>query len=140
MNAKLIGLLYLSTYILFVGVGSFLQKFVMRQLNAYHINFLMAIGMVVITIPALLLTQKNLAIPVKGLPLGLLSGFLMAAGSVAYVLSLSKLPVGMAAAISSSYLVIVAILSWIFLREAMPLLKIIGLSLTVIGVAILSMF
>jgi hypothetical protein len=36
-----------------VGVASFLQKFGMKQLNPYQINFLMAVGILVTAVPAL---------------------------------------------------------------------------------------
>ena len=52
--------------------------------------------------------------------------------------TLSKLPVGTAASISSAYLVVVVLLSWISLREPFGVLKIAGVVLTICGVAILS--
>jgi uncharacterized membrane protein (DUF485 family) len=39
------GLADLLGYIVMVGVASFLQKFSMKKLNPYQINFLMAVGM-----------------------------------------------------------------------------------------------
>ncbi|HSX40004.1 MAG TPA: GRP family sugar transporter [Candidatus Saccharimonadales bacterium] len=135
---KFAGFLYLAGYILFVGVASFLQKFAMGKLSPYQINFLMTVGMIVTAVPALYFVQKNLSIPTKSLPLGLLIGILMAVGSIAYVLSLSKLPVGTAASISTLYLVVVVVLSWFFLHEDFSLLKIIGVLLTLAGAAILS--
>ncbi len=131
-------MIYLAGYIIFVGVASFLMKFAMKSLNAYQINLLMAIGMLVITVPAMWLAQKNLKIPTEGLPIGILAGFLMAAGSLLFVFSLTKLPVGLASAISTAYIIVVVLLSWIFLKEPLDFIKIIGILLTVAGVAILS--
>lgn len=54
-------------------------------------------------------------------------GLLMALGSISYVLALSKLPVGTAAAISTSYVVLVVVLSRLFLGETLSWLKIGGL-------------
>src|SRR5579864_7133901 len=124
------GIVYLFSYIFLIGIASFLQKFIMRDMNAYQVNFLMMVGMIFTAIPALWFVQKSFSFPTKALPLGLVIGFMMAIGSISYVLALSKLPVGMAAAVSASYLVVVVLLSWIFLREPMSLLKIIGLILT----------
>lgn len=132
------GLAYLAGYIVMIGVASFLQKFSMKELNPYQVNFLMAVGMLVTAVPALWLKQGDLAVPVKALPLGAPVGLLMALGSISYVLALSKLEVGAAAAISTSYVVLVAILSWIFLNESLSWMKIIGILLTLIGVAMLS--
>ena len=139
MRLPLSGLAYMLGYIVLVGVASFLQKFSMKQLNPYQINFLMAIGMAVTALPALWLRQGSLSVPVKSLPLGAPIGLLMALGSISYVLALSKLPVGTAAAISTSYVVLVVLLSWIFLGENLSWMKIIGILLTGVGVAILSL-
>jgi drug/metabolite transporter (DMT)-like permease len=138
MKFPLSGALFLLGYILFVGVGSFLQKFGMKGLTPYQINFLMAIGMLVTTIPALLIKQGNLAIPLKPLPLGIVIGLLMALGSISYVLSLSRIAVGTAAAISTSYVVVVAVLSAIFLDEKFGWQKIAGIVLALVGVAMIS--
>ena len=138
MRLSLSGHAYLLGYIVMVGVASFLQKFSMKELNPYQVNFLMAVGMLVTAVPALWLKQGDLTVPVKALPLGAPIGLLMALGSISYVLALSKLDVGTAAAISTSYVVLVALLSWIFLHESLSWMKIIGILLTIIGVAMLS--
>ncbi|HKQ05648.1 MAG TPA: DMT family transporter [Blastocatellia bacterium] len=138
MRMSLSGFAYLLGYIIMVGVASFLQKFSMKELNPYQVNFLMAIGMLVTAVPALWIKQGNLNVPVKSLPLGAPVGLLMALGSISYVLALSKLPVGAAAAISTSYVVLVVLLSWIFLHESLGWMKIAGILLTIIGVAMLS--
>jgi uncharacterized membrane protein (DUF485 family) len=51
MQFSLSGLAFLLGYIVLVGVASFLQKFSMKELNPYQINFLMAIGMLVTATP-----------------------------------------------------------------------------------------
>lgn len=139
MKYSTIGFVFLGGYILLVGVGSFLQKFAMKDLNAYHINFLMALGMLVTALPALWIKQGSLKVPVDGLPLGAPIGLLMAVGSISYVLALEKMPVGVAAAIATSYVVLVVALSWIFLGEAMTWTKGIGIALTIAGVSLLSL-
>jgi drug/metabolite transporter (DMT)-like permease len=135
----LTGFAFLLGYIVMVGVASFLQKFGMKQLNPYQINFLMAVGMLVTAVPALWVTQGNLTIPTKALPLGAPIGLLMALGSISYVLALSKLPVGTAAAISTSYVLLVVLLSRLFLGEHLSWLKIAGILLTTVGVALISL-
>jgi hypothetical protein len=47
MTASISGFGFLAGYVVMVGVASFLEKFSMKQLNPYQINFLMAIGMAV---------------------------------------------------------------------------------------------
>ncbi len=132
------GYLYLVGYVLFVGVASFLMKFAMKTLSAYQINVLMALGMLIITLPAMYLAEKQIKFPTEGLPLGVFTGLLMAAGSLLFVFALTKMPVGLASAISTSYIVVVVLLSWIFLKEPLGVMKIVGIILTIAGVTILS--
>ena len=138
MKFQLPGFAFLLAYILMVGVASFLEKFSMKQINPYQVNFLMAIGMAVTAVPALWIKQGSLVVPTKALPLGAPIGLLMALGSICFVLSLAKLPVGMATAISTSYVVVVVLLSRYFLNETIGWVKIAGISLTIAGVALLS--
>src|SRR6267143_2380194 len=138
MKLPLSGFEFLLGYIVMVGVASFLEKFSMKQLNPYQVNFLMAIGMAMTAAPALWIKQGNLTVPIKALPLGAPIGLLMALGSISFVLALSKLPVGMATGISVSYVLLVLMLSWIFLDESMNWIKIAGTLLTISGVALLS--
>jgi drug/metabolite transporter (DMT)-like permease len=138
MQSSWSGWAYLAGYVVLVGSASFLQKFAMKDVSAFQINFLMAIGMVITAVPALWWQQGNLSIPLRGLPFGAPVGIMMALGSICYVLALSRMPVGLAAAISTSYVVLVVILSRLFLGEPIGWIKGIGLVLTVLGVALLS--
>ena len=132
------GWLFLWGYVVLIGVATFLMKYAMKDLSPYQINFLMAIGMLVTGIPALLLADKSLAIPAKGLPLGALLGLMMAVGSILYLLALNKLPAGLVAVIAISYVVIVIILSALILREGFDWAKVVGIALTLAGVSILT--
>ena len=138
MGSSAIGYLFLGGYIVLVGAATFLVKFTMDTLNPYQINFLMALGMVATAVPALWLTQGSLSVPPRSLPLGAPIGLMMALGSICFVLALSYLPVGSTTAISTSYVVLVAVLSWMFLGEQMTWTKLIGIALTVSGVGLLS--
>jgi drug/metabolite transporter (DMT)-like permease len=62
----------------------------------------------------------------------------MALGSICFVLALSEIPVGMATGISTSYVLLVMLLSWWFLDESMNWMKITCALLTITGVALLS--
>ena len=138
MQFSLSGFGFLLAYIVFVGIASFLQKYSMKQLNPFQVNFLMAIGMLVTALPALWIKQGNLVVPVRSLPFGAPIGLMMALGSISYILALSKLPAGTAAAISTAYIIVVVILSRIFLDESLSWMKIVGIASTLIGVALLS--
>src|SRR5258708_39511914 len=138
MNSSISGFGFLLGYIVMVGVASFLEKFSMKQLNPYQINFLMAIGMAATAVPALWIKEGSLSVPVKALPLGAPIGLLMAVGSICFLLSLAKLPVGTATGISPSYVVLVVLLSRLFLNESIGWMKTAGITLTITGVALLS--
>lgn len=135
---KFLGFFFLATYILAVGIGSFLQKFVMNKVTPFQLEVITAIGMFCISVPALLLAQRSLTLPIKQAPLSLLVGLLFSVGSFVYVLAVSKLPVSIAAPVSVGYVVVAVALSAIFLKEPMTLMKGLGIILTVAGVAILS--
>jgi drug/metabolite transporter (DMT)-like permease len=135
---KATGFVFLLGYILMVGGASFFQKVALKDLSPYQINFFMFVGMLLTAAPALLIVQKSLSIPMQGVPLGLLIGLLMALGSLSYVLAVERLPVSVAAPIASSYLVVAVVLSVLFLHEPMSGAKIIGLALTIVGAAVLS--
>jgi drug/metabolite transporter (DMT)-like permease len=77
--------------------------------------------------------------PVKELPIGLLIGVMMAGGSIFYVLAFNKLPAGLAAILASTYVILVIVLSGIFLKEGFDFIKILGLMLTFVGVALLTL-
>lgn len=131
------GFLYLLGYVLLLGIGTFLQKFSMRQLSPFQLEVLITLGMVIIAVPSLLFAQKSLTIPAKGIPLGGLVGILFASGSLLFTLALSKMQVSIASAVSISYIVIASLLSIIFLKEPINLTKGLGIALTIIGVALL---
>ena len=75
MTFPLSGFGFLIAYVVLVGTASFLEKFSMKQLNPYQVNFLMAIGMAVTAVPALWIKQGSLTVPTKALPLGGLSAY-----------------------------------------------------------------
>lgn len=133
------GLVFLLGYIIIVGFGTFLMKFVDKDLTYYQINFLIALGMLAITVPLMWFSQKNFHIPIKPLPLGVLIGLCMALGSILFVASLTKLDVGLASAIATGYVVFALLLSIIFLKEPLSLLKVLGIGLALTGIVILSL-
>jgi drug/metabolite transporter (DMT)-like permease len=136
---KLVGLLFLTVYIVAVGLGSFLQKFVMGKVTPFQLEVITGIGMLAVSIPALLLAQKSLQIPVQSAPLAWVVGLLFSIGSFVYVLAVARLPVGIVAPISTGYVILAIALSTIFLHESLTLWKSIGIAFTLVGVVILSM-
>lgn len=132
------GYIFITGYVLIIGLATFLMKVGLKTLSPYQLNFLMGIGMLLTGIPALLIADKTLKIPSKELPMGLLIGVMMATGSILYVLALNKLPASVAAVLATIYVIIVVLLSAIFLKEGFDLIKVLGIILTFAGVALLT--
>src|SRR2546429_6500958 len=107
MRLSLTGFAFLLGYIVLVGVASFLEKFSMKQLNPYQVNFLMAIGMAVTAVAAPWIKKGSPTVPTKTLPFGAPIGLLIALCSICFVVSFAKLPVGMATAVSTRYVLLV---------------------------------
>src|SRR4051812_45882581 len=126
---KFLGAIFLATYIVAVGTGSFLQKFVMGRVTPYQLEVMTAIGMFLVSVPALLIAQKNLHVPVFTVPLAFFVGLLFSIGSFVYVLAVSRLPVGIAAPVSAGYIVLAVALSAMFLHEQITILKGVGIAL-----------
>ncbi len=135
---KSTGFIFLLIYVLAVGTGSFLQKLVMNKVTPYQLEVLTAIGMFVVALPALFMVQKNLQVPLTASPLAWLVGLLFALGSLFYVLAVSKLPVTVAAPLSVGYIAVAVILSVIFLKEPITVVKSLGILLVLAGAALLS--
>ncbi len=132
------GFIFVAGYVLLVGIATFLMKVSLKELSPYQLNFLMGLGMLVTGIPALLIANKSFKMPVKELPVGITIGVMMALGSILYVLALNKLTASVASVLAATYVTIVIILSWIFLREKFDAIKIIGIVLTFVGALLLT--
>jgi drug/metabolite transporter, DME family len=132
------GYLFVLGYILLVGVATFLMKVSLKALSPYQLNFLMGIGMLLTGVPALLIAHKTFKMPIKDLPAGIAIGTMMALGSILYVLALNKLPASVASVLAATYVAVVIVLSFIFLKESFDAIKIAGIILTFIGALLLT--
>lgn len=132
------GYLFILGYIAFVGLATFMMKVGLKTMTPYQMNFLMGIGMLITGIPALWLAQKSFSIPSKEIPMGLAIGVMMSIGSIFFVLSMNKLPASVASVLAATYVAVVIILSWIFLKEPFDAIKILGIILTFAGALLLT--
>jgi drug/metabolite transporter (DMT)-like permease len=132
------GYVFVSGYIVLVGVATFLMKTSLKSLSPYQLHFLISIGMFVIGIPAILIAHKTLKLPAKDVPAGLLIGVFFAAGSLLFTLSLSKMSASIASVLAACYVAVVVVLSALFLKEKFDLIKGLGLTLTFAGVLLLT--
>lgn len=132
------GYLFVLGYILIVGFATFLMKATLKNLSPYQLNFLMGIGMLVTGIPALLIAHRTFKMPTKDLPVGFAIGVMMAVGSILYVLALNKLSASVASVLAATYVAVVIVLSWLFLKENFDAIKIAGIAFTFIGALLLT--
>ena len=132
------GMLFLVGYVITIGIATCLMKVALEDLGAFQINVMMGIAMVIVSVPGAILVDGSLRIPGSALGIGALVAILMAVGSVLYALALARLPAGPSAAIATSYIVVVVVLSALFLKDRVDTLTIVGLASTLGGVAILS--
>lgn len=132
------GLVFIFGYIVLVGVASFLMKTSLKSISPYQLNFLMGIGMLITGIPALLIAHRSFKMPAKELPVGVLIGVMMALGSILYVLALNKMSASVASVLAATYVTVVIVLSWIFLKESFDAIKLTGIALTFIGALLLT--
>lgn len=132
------GYLFVVGYIVLVGVATFLMKVGLKSLSPYQLNFLMGIGMLITGIPALLIAHHSFKLPAKDIPMGMLIGIMMAAGSILYVLALNKLSAGVASVLAATYVAVVVVLAAIFLKEKFDAIKVLGLILTFAGALLLT--
>lgn len=132
------GYLFILGYVLIIGVATFLMKVSLKSLSPYQLNFLMGIGMLITGIPALLIAHRTFKMPVKDLPVGFAIGIMMATGSILYVLALNKLSASVASVLAATYVAVVIVLSWLFLKESFDAIKIAGVALTFVGVLLLT--
>jgi drug/metabolite transporter (DMT)-like permease len=135
---EVMGYIFVLGYILLIGIATFLMKVGLKSLSPYQMNFLMGIGMLLTGVPALLLAHKSFRMPAKELPLGLGIGVAMALGSILYVLALNKLSASVASVLAATYVGVVIVLSWIFLKESFDTFKILGIVFTFAGALLLT--
>lgn len=114
------------------------MKVSLKNLSPYQLNFLMGIGMLLTGIPALLIAHRSFKMPAKELPVGIAIGIMMAIGSILYVLALNKLSASVASVLAATYVGVVILLSWMFLKESFDAIKILGITLTFIGALLLT--
>ena len=132
------GALFLAGYVASIGVATYLMKVSLRDLSAYQVNLLMAVAMLALSAPAVWVADRTFRMSAHDAGLGAIVAVLMAIGSIFYALALDRLPAGPTAAIATSYVVVVVVLSAVFLDERVDIVTVLGLAFTLAGVALLS--
>jgi drug/metabolite transporter (DMT)-like permease len=128
----------MAIYVAIIGVGAFLEKPALRDLDATQLNGLMAIAMTAVA--GVALAVKGTWLPMtKGTLGGLGVGAMIGLASVFYFLGLEGLPVSTAAATSNAYIVVTVVVSSIFLRQPLGRARAGAIVLTLLGVTQLAL-
>jgi uncharacterized membrane protein len=129
--------LMMGAYVVIVGIGAFLEKPALRELDATQLNALMAVAMTAVAFVALAVEGPRVQVSLRGLG-GLGAGVMIGAASVFYFLGLRGLPVSVAAASSNAYIVITVLLSALLLHQHLTRVRIGAIALTLGGVSLLA--
>jgi drug/metabolite transporter (DMT)-like permease len=125
----------LALYLTLVGSGTFLEKPVLRQLDATQLNALQAVGMLIVAAAALLAVRE---FPKSGRHMAgsIGVGAMIGLGSICYFLGLTRLPVSIAVGAANGYVVITILLGVLIGHEGLPWSKRLAVALTVAGVTL----
>ena len=129
--------LMMGAYVVIVGIGAFLEKPALRELDATQLNALMAVAMTAVAFVAFAVEGPKVQMSLRSLG-GLGVGAMIGTASVFYFLGLRGLPVSVAAASSNAYIVITVLLSALVLHQPLTKVRIGAIALTLGGVTLLA--
>ena len=129
--------LMMGAYVVIVGIGAFLEKPALRELDATQLNVLMAVAMTAVAFVAFAAEGPRVQMSVRSLG-GLGVGAMVGTASVFYFLGLRGLPVSVAAASSNAYIVITVLLSTLVLHQLLTKVRLGAIALTLGGVTLLA--
>jgi drug/metabolite transporter (DMT)-like permease len=130
--------LMMGAYVVIVGIGAFLEKPALRELDATQLNALMALAMTAVAFVAFAVEGPRVQMSLRSLG-GLGVGAMIGTASVFYFLGLRGLPVSVAAASSNAYIVITVLLSTLVLHQPLTKVRIGAIALTLGGVTLLAL-
>lgn len=120
------------------GIGSVFYKVANDNLHPIMVSILVT-GLYVILLPmSFAVTKVNTSVNVNGVTASLLGGLCMCIGSLAYFYALKRGGAGEITTLTALYPALTVALSVFFLKEEITFRKIIGVSLALISVFILS--
>jgi drug/metabolite transporter (DMT)-like permease len=127
----------LVPYILLVGAGAFLEKPALRGLTALQLNALVALGMAIVAVAAVV--ARDHRVPTGSAALGAGGvGILLGLGALGYYLALERLPVSVAATLSNTSVLVTAALAVAFRHQVITPRQIVGAAATLAGVSLLT--
>lgn len=122
------------------GIWGFLGKIASKTIEAQNLLIISSLGSALALPITIILFRKYFDFPVSSSShyLALISGFLGGVGALFFFFAISKGDASKVVVITAMYPVITIILSFFFLKEPLGLEKIIGISLAIAAVVVLS--
>jgi drug/metabolite transporter (DMT)-like permease len=134
----LVALGFIGAYVVLVGVASFLEQPLSRQLDAFRLGAALRLGGLLMAVMALF-AGGDAVIPDLGPGLaGVGIGLILGIGSAFYCLALSGLAPWLAASVANGYVAVTILLGVVVLGEHLTWLVVAGLALTFAGIVALS--
>lgn len=135
---KMTNLHLICIVILGWGIGPLFYKIANDNLHPLVVSALVTTMFVLLIPPAMYVAKVDIAFNTVGVITALIGGFLMCIGSLAYFYALKGGDTGEVAAATSVSPAITLALAVIFLNEPLTFRKILGTTLALLGVLILS--
>jgi uncharacterized membrane protein len=134
----LLALGFIGAYVLLVGIASFLEGPLSRQIDPLRLDAALRIGALVLALAALFVSGEAVVPPLASAAGGFVIGCTAGAASVCYCIALSRTHAWLAASIANGYVAVTAALGVVVLGDAFDRRTAVGLALTLVGVVALS--
>lgn len=125
---------------LLIGSGDFLAKLAVNKSDTYTWLFTLGLSYLPIVIVNYFLDKKGRVIPkisLKEFWPSLVGTFMLSAGMIFFYLAFAEGLASLVAPVSSSYVVLTAVLAFIFLKEKISKLQLVGIISTSLGIILL---
>jgi drug/metabolite transporter (DMT)-like permease len=136
--SMLVALGFIGTYVVLVGVASFLEYPLSRQLDAFRLGAALRLGALIMAVVALVAGRGPIIPELEPGLAGVGIGLILGVGSGFYCLALVGLAPWLAASVANGYVAVTILLGIVVLGEDLTWFVIAGLTLTFTGIVALS--
>jgi drug/metabolite transporter (DMT)-like permease len=134
----LVALAFIGANVVLVGVASFLEQPLSRQLDAFRLGAALRLGALILALVALLAGRGPIVPDLEPGLAGVGIGLILGLGSAFYCLALAGLAPWLAASVANGYVAVTILLGVVVLGETLTWLAVTGLALTLVGIVALS--
>lgn len=134
----LLALGFIGAYVVLVGIASFLEEPISRQIDAFRLDAALRVGALIMALAALVVSGAPFMPPLAPAAGGFGIGCIAGAASICYCIALAHTHAWLAASIANGYVAVTAALGLVFLGDPFGWPLAAGLALTVAGAVALS--